>query len=37
MAAPMRISPDLSSEKRPRETAKSSVSGFKNTLRVLDM
>jgi len=33
----MRISPERKSENKPRETPKSSVSGFKNTLSVLDM
>ncbi len=37
IAAPMRISPERKSENKPRETPKSSVSGFKNTLSVLDM
>jgi hypothetical protein len=32
-----RISPDRSNEKRARETAKSSVKGFRKTLSVLDM
>jgi hypothetical protein len=37
MKAPMRISPERKREKRPRETCKSSVSGLRKTLRVLDM
>jgi hypothetical protein len=33
----MRISPERKSENKPRDTAKSSVSGLRNTLRVLDI
>jgi hypothetical protein len=35
--APMRISPERSSENKPRETARSSVSGLRKTLSVLDV
>jgi hypothetical protein len=36
-AAPIKISPERSSESNPRDTARSSVSGLRNTLSVLDM
>jgi hypothetical protein len=37
IAAPMRISPERKSENKPRDTIKSSVSGLRNTLKVLDI
>lgn len=36
-AAPINISPERNSENKPRETAKSSVKGLRNTLSVLDI